>query len=164
MIRQMAAVAAFVLAAGPAAPAENLATWGTSGDWAILIDAAAGNGCLMEKRFDDGTLVQFGFAPNRKGGFFAAYNADWKDIKDASTGTVKFEFPKIRFVGDVVGVARDGRFGGYAFFDNPNIAPEFARNNDMTVIGELGRNIEVNLKGTSNAIKAVKKCQAEQSD
>ena len=164
MIRHMMAIAALAIATGPAANAEELETWGQSKEWAILIDPAAGNGCLMEKQFDDGTLVQFGFAPDRNGGFFAAYNPDWTDIEDGATGTVKFEFPKIRFIGDAVGVARDGRFGGYAFFDNPNVTQEFARNNDMTVVGELGRKIEVNLKGTLNAIKAVKACQAEQSE
>ncbi len=161
--RHMIATAVFAVISGPAANAEDLVAWGTSGDWAILVDPGVGNGCLMEKRFEDGTLFQFGDVPDRKGGFVAAYNADWTDIKDGATGTVTFEFPKIRFVGEVIGVAKEGRFGGYAFFDNPNITAEFARNNDMALIGELGRNIEVNLKGTSKAIKAVKACQSEQS-
>ncbi len=164
MIRHLAIIATFAIATGTAANSEDLVAWGSSGDWAILIDPASGNGCLMEKKFDDGTLVQFGTVPNRNGGFFAAYNPDWIDIEDEAIGTVKLEFPKIRFVGDVVGVAKDGRFGGYVFFDNPNVVVEFSRNNDMTIIGELGRKIEVNLKGTSNAVKAVKTCQTEQSD
>ena len=164
MIMHVAVIAFIAIAAGTTVNAQELVTWRTSGDWAILIDPGTGNGCLMEKQFDDGTLVQFGYVPNRNGGFFAAFNPDWTDIEDDATGTVKFEFPNIRFTGDVVGVAKDGRFGGYAFFDNPNVTKEFARNNDMTVIGELGRKIEVNLKGTSNAIKAVKACQAGQPD
>jgi len=164
MIRHMMAIAALAVVTGPAVTAEELVSWGTSGEWTILVDPAAGNGCLMEKQFEDGTLVQFGAVPDRKGGFVAAYNPDWTDIEDGVTGIVKFEFPKIRFVGDAVGVAKDGRFGGYAFFDNPNVTQEFARNNDMTIFGELGRQIEVNLKGTSNAIKAVKACQAEQPE
>jgi hypothetical protein len=165
MIRDMmvfAITAMTTISAATSAQADELSKWGDSGDWAILVDPDTGNGCLMEKRFDDGTLVQFGTVPNRDGGFFAAYNPDWTDIEDGATGTVKFEFPKIRFVGDVVGVAADGRYGGYAFFDNPNVTQEFARNNDMTIQGELGRVIAVNLKGTMKAIKAVKECQAEQ--
>lgn len=164
MIKHKIAIAAFAIAIGPSAYAQDLVAWGTSGDWAILVDPATGNGCLMEKRFEDGTLVQFGAVPNRKGGFVAAYNPDWTDIEDGAMGTVKFEFPKIRFAGDVLGVARDGRFGGYAFFDNPNVTLEFARNFDMKIIGELGRKIEVNLTGTSNAINAVKACQEKQPE
>jgi len=162
MIRHVTVIAFIAIAAGSSANSQEISSWGTSGDWAILIDPGTGNGCLMEKRFDSGTLVQFGYVPNRNGGFFAAYNPDWADIKDGATGTVKFEFPKIRFTGDFVGVAQDGRFGGYAFFDNPNVTKEFARNNDMIIVGELGREIEVSLKGTTKAIKAVKACQAKQ--
>ncbi len=164
MFKHAAVFALIAIAAGTTANSQEIENWSTSGEWAILIDPSTGNGCLMEKHFDDGTLVQFGFAPHRNGGFFAAYNPEWTDIEDGSTGTVKFEFPKIRFIGDALGVARDGQFGGYAFFDNPNVTKEFARNNDMTIIGELGRKIEVNLKGTLNAIKAVKTCQAEQPE
>ncbi len=167
MIRQITALTMAATLAGtlatPAAQAEELSKWGDAGDWEILVDPANGNGCLMQKRFDDGTLFQFGTVPDRDGGFVAAYNPDWSDIEDGATGTVKFEFPDVRFVGEVVGVATGGRFGGYAFFDNPNVPLEFARSNDMTVDGEIGRVIAVSLKGTSKAIKAVKACQAEQA-
>lgn len=162
MIRLVSVVALIAITAGTTANSQPLAVWGDVSGWSILVDPDTANGCLMEKRFDDGTLVQFGNVPNRNGGFFAAYNPDWTDIQDGVAGTVKFEFPKIRFTGETVGVAKDGRFGGYAFFNNPNVILEFGRNNDMTIIGKLGRSIEVNLKGTSKAIKAVKACQAEQ--
>jgi len=91
MIRHLVALAAV---AGPAAAAEELVSWGTSGEWTILVDPAVGNGCLMQKQFEDGTLVQFGTVPDRKGGFVAVYNPDWTGIEDGVTGTVKFEFPK----------------------------------------------------------------------
>lgn len=159
----MIAFTAFAIATGTAAFADERVKWGTSGEWTILVDPASGHGCLMEKKFEDGTLVQFGFVPKRKGGFFAAYNPDWTDVKDGQTGTIKFEFPDIRFVGDVVGIAKDGQFGGYAFFDNPNVTKEFGKSNDVDIHGELGRNIKVNLKGTFKAIKAVKSCQTEKS-
>jgi hypothetical protein len=162
MIRPIMTLTIAAIWATTSVQAQELSKWGDAGDWAILVDPATGNGCLMQKQFDDGTLFQFGTVPNRDGGFVAAYNPDWSDIKDGATGTVKFEFPDVRFVGEVVGVATGGRFGGYAFFDNPNVPLEFARSNDMTIDGEVGRVIAVNLKGTSKAIKAVKACQAEQ--
>lgn len=162
MIKHVAPLLICVLGPGSAALAQEMSPWREVGEWSILIDPAAGNGCLMQKKFDDGTLVQFGALPDRNGGFLAAYNENWTDIEDGKTGPVKFDFPHIRFVGDVIGVAKDGRFGGYAFFDNPNVTLEFGRSNHMRIIGDLGRHIEVNLRGTSNAIKAVKTCQAEQ--
>jgi len=162
MIKYMKAIAALAIAAGTAASAEEISTWGEAGGWAILIDPKVGNGCLMEKHFEDGTLVQIGAVPNREGGFFAAYNPEWTDIEDGATGTVKFDFPDIVFAGEVVGVARDDVFGGYAFFDNPNVPMEFAKRNQMTVIGSSGRTVEISLAGTAKAIQAVKACQAKQ--
>ena len=164
MIKPGMAIIFLAVSAATVARAQEQLKWGEAGEWAILIDPSVGNGCLMEKQFDEGTLVQFGNVPDRSGGFLAIYNPDWADIKDGATGMLKLEFPKIRFAGDVVGVATEGRFGGYAFFDNPNVMREFSRNNDMTVVGELGRTIEVSLSGTSNAIKAVTTCQGEQSE
>jgi hypothetical protein len=164
MIKHVAIFLICPLLVNTSARAEETSTWRAVGEWTVLIDQTDGNSCLMEKKFDDGTLVQFGALPKRNGGFLAAYNPDWTDVEDGATGTIKFEFPNIRFVGDVVGVAKNGRFGGYAFFDNPNVVLEFSRSNDMTLLGELGRKIEVNLRGTSNAIKAVKACQAEQPE
>ena len=164
MIKHGTAIAIFAVAAATAASAEELITWGEVSGWAILIDPSVGNGCLMERQFEDDTLVQFGTVPNRNGGFFAAYNPDWTDIEDGATGTIKFEFPKIRFTGEVVGVAKEGLYGGYAFFDNPNVTLEFGKNKNIIIIGELGRTINVSLTGTMKAIQAVKQCQSEQSE
>ena len=164
MIKYLTAIAALAITAGTAAIAEEYSTWGEAGGWTILVDPDTGNGCLMQKHFDDGTLVQIGIVPTRKGGFFAAYNPEWTDIEDGATGTVKFDFPDIRFSGEVVVVANEEHFGGYAFFDNPKVPLEFAKRNKMTIIGELGRTIEISLAGTAKAIQAVKACQAEQPE
>ena len=160
MIKYVTAIAILAITAGTTASAEEISTWGAAGGWAILVDPDAGNGCLMEKHFDDGSLVQIGAVPIREGGFFAAYNPEWTDIEDGATGTIKFDFPDIRFSGDLVVVANEGLFGGYAFFDNPDVPMEFARRNQMTVIGSSGRTVEISLAGTAKAIQAVKACQA----
>lgn len=164
MIKQLALFLTCTFAATTAALADDILTWGEAQGWAILVDPAVGNGCFMEKHFEDGTLVHIGAVPNRKGGFFAAYNPEWVDIEDGATGTVKFDFPDVRFSGEVVGVAKDGLFGGYAFFDNPNVPMEFAARRKMTIFGESGRVVELELTGTMKAIEAVKACQAEQPD
>ncbi|WP_146348336.1 hypothetical protein [Falsiphaeobacter marinintestinus] len=143
--------------------ASDLAKWGETGKWIIRVDPEAGNGCFMESQLEDGTLIQFGNVPNREGGFFAVYNPDWTDIKDGEISTVKFDFEKLRFSGEALGVVRGDLFGGYAFFDNPNVPMEFAKNRSMTVIGGKGRVVEVDLSGTSKAISAVQKCQDEQT-
>ena len=75
---------------------------------------------------------------------------------------MKFDFDEKRFSGDAVGDVSDDRIGARAFFDNPNVQAEFAKNTLMTIIGGLGRSLEVDLTGTTKALAAVEKCQAEQ--
>jgi hypothetical protein len=142
--------------------AQALTEWGESGLWKIRIDANNGHGCLMEAPLADGTIFQFGNEPDRRGGFFALYNPEWTDIRDGQETTVKFDFDEKRFSGDAVGDVQGNRIGARAFFDNPNVQTEFAKNTVMTVIGGLGRSFEVDLTGTTKALAAVEECQAEQ--
>ena len=155
----IAAIAA--IAAGPGLAAD-LTHWGEAGDWEILVDPTNGNGCLMQRELEDGTIVQFGAVPNLGGGFFAAYNPEWKDLEDGATNTVKFDFPDKRFAGEAETISKDGKHGGYAYFDNANVPLEFAKNNEMKVLTENKGVLVIPLKGTSNAIKAVKQCQDKQ--
>lgn len=136
--------------------------WGDSGAWAILVDPDVGNGCYMENSFDDGTLVQVGFVPNRDGGFVALYNAAWSNIEEGVVGKVQFDFGKSLFGGDYVGVVKADLFGGYAFFNNPEFVSELGRRDDVAIKGDKGETIDISLKGTARAINAVRKCHAEQ--
>jgi hypothetical protein len=160
MTRNLTILALCILATG--AQAQELTDWGESGRWKIRIDTKIGNGCLMETPLEDGTIFQFGNEPNRKGGFFAVYNPEWTDIEDGQETTVKFDFDNKRFSGDALGDVSGDRFGARAFFDNPNVQIEFAKNNVMTVICGLGRSFYVDFAGTTKALAAVEKCQAEQ--
>lgn len=137
--------------------------WGESGAWTILIDPDVGNGCYMENTFEDGTLVQVGFVPDRKGGFFAAYNAAWTNIEDGSAGTVQFDFEKSLFAGDYIGVVKADLPGGYAFFNNPEFIKEFGKRNTVSIAGDKGNALDFKLTGTMKAINAVRNCDAEQS-
>jgi len=155
---------ALVLVTGTVASAQGHAVWGEAGGWRILVDPSTGNGCLAERAFEDGTLVQIGTDPSREGGFFAAYNADWTNIEDGAPGVVNFDFGDARFAGDVLGKIYNTLPGGYAFFDNPSFVAEFAKRRSVKVSGESGRIIEINLTGTAKAIETVLKCQGEQPD
>jgi hypothetical protein len=157
-------VVVLIVMIGTSVGAEELANWSTVGKWEILVDASTGNGCLAERKFEDGTLVQIGAEPARQGGFFAAYNAEWSDIQVGATGVVKFDFGDARFAGGVVGRIRNGLPGGHAFFDNPNFVTEFAKRLSVQVSGESGRLVEIDLSGSKKAIDAVLACQKEQPE
>ncbi len=142
--------------------AAGMEQWGESGEWKILIDPDKGNGCLAWKQFDNGMTVEIGAAPNQQGGFFAAYNPEWTQIEDGSAGTVNFDFGDAKFSGEAVGVYKNGVPGGYAFFDNPEFVSEFGKRLSVTISGEGGTVVELDLSGSSNAIEAVQACQLEQ--
>lgn len=162
MLKHLTTIAVILMAAEAVTAAEEIKTWGESGDWSILVDPTVGNGCLAQRIFDDGTQVQIGAEPSRDGGFFAAYNAGWTNIEEGETGIVSFDFGDARFAGDVVGRLWDGLPGGYAFFDNPNFVTEFGKRNSVKISGEKGRLVEIDLSGTKRAIDAVLACQKEQ--
>ena len=154
--------AAFSILAFGAAASE-LPKWGDSGDWEIHIDPAAGNGCFMEKLYDDGTLVRFGAVPLREGGFFSALNITWTSIKgEGGQKAIKFDFDGVIFSGQAVGIAEGLMRGGYVFFDNPKIAMEFSQKNTMTILGTPEGDIAIKLKGTGAAVKKVRECQLMQ--
>ncbi len=144
--------------------AAGMERWGESGDWTILIDPEKGNGCLAWKPFEDEMTVEIGAAPNQAGGFFAAYNPAWVQIEDGATGIVQFDFGDAKFEGEAVGVYKNGVPGGYAFFDNPAFVTEFGKRQSVTIIGESGAEVELDLSGSAKAIEAVLACQAEQPE
>jgi hypothetical protein len=149
--------------AASAAFGSDLESFGESGDWAILVDPSAGHGCLMQKTFEDQTLVQMGVLPLRQGAFFAVYNPEWDDIEEGTEGVVRIDFGDTLFEGSVVGTWLDGVPGGFAFFDNPAFIDEFAKRNSVTVIGKKsGHRVEIDLKGTTRALSAVRSCQDQQ--
>ena len=117
----------------------------------------------METRLEDETLVHFGMVPNRNGGFFAVYNPEWTEITVGDVGTVKLDFKEKRFSGEAKGVALGDLPGGYAFFDNPNVFVEFAKNTTMTILDDQDHVIVVDLAGTTKAMAAVETCQKEQT-
>jgi hypothetical protein len=140
----------------------NAEDWGQEGEWRIEIDPDAGPGRLMSRTFEDGMMVELGYAADRNGGFFAAYSPDWTQLETGTSGKVEFHFDDVGFGGDIDLVEKNGLKGGYAFFDNPEFVAEFAKRNKVVVVGPNGGEVTVSLKGTSRAIQAVKACQAKQ--
>jgi len=139
-----------------------LPQWGTAGDWIIRIDPAVGNGCLADRNFPDGTLLQIGALPERGGGFFGVYNIIWTQIRDGQTGDVDFTFPDGQFAGRGVGDHRGYLQGGQVFFDNENFLDELSRAQEVTVTGRGEGSVTIDLTGSAKAIEALRSCQAEQ--
>ena len=160
--RAVSVLTLMLLCSATTATSGETRTWGEVGLWEILVDPEAGNGCFARRTFEDQTEVRIGFVPNRKGGYFAAYNPAWTDIRDGAFDTVEFDFGDTIFAGEAVGRPDTGIPGGYAFFDNPEFAREFAKRTSVKISTYKGRALEIDLKGSSRAIDAAFQCQKEQ--
>ncbi|MFD0911285.1 hypothetical protein [Ruegeria arenilitoris] len=140
----------------------QVSEWGTSGDWHVRIDAAVGNGCYIEKDFESGIRLAFGYLPDLEGGFISAFSADWLERPLDETGNVKFFTSEEKFAGEVEMMVRDGMPGGRAFFNNPAFALEIAKRRSLRVLGPEGGEFEVDLTGSARAIAEMERCQAAQ--
>lgn len=154
-------VALFLVCFATSAVAQ-VSDWGTSGDWHIRIDAETANGCFIEKDFDSGIRLAFGFLPAQQGGFISALSADWTQLTPGETGLVKFFTSEEKFAGEVEMIERDGLRGGQAFFNNPAFTVELAKRRSLRVVGPEGGAFEVDLTGSARAIAEMERCQAAQ--
>lgn len=143
------------------AAAEELKKWGEAGAWQVFVDTAVGNGCFIERTFDDGSRMRMGDLPNRNGNFLSVVNKEWTDIEEVETVIVHFDLDGVVFGGDVDYVIDGDWRGGFAFFNNPALFAQFARKNTMTITGPANQPVSYSLKGTSNALKSLDKCRKE---
>lgn len=140
----------------------GLQPWGQSGDWSVLVDPSVGNGCLIQKDFDEGFRIRLGYVPDRAGGFFAALSEDWGHVEPGSKGLVRFISDRDKFAGEVEGIEDGSMRGGWAFFNNPEFAEELAKRRSITVIGPNGGEFDIDLTGSARAINEARRCQSEQ--
>ena len=136
--------------------------WTDLEDWKILINSEDVTRCYATRLFEDGSEVQIGTEPALDGGYFAIYNSAWTHIEDGMVGQVEFDFERSRFGGEAIGRIENGVPGGYAFFNNPAFVQEFARRQTVNIKGSNGTEFELDLTGTSRAIRAILACQDDQ--
>ena len=144
--------------------ASDAQVWKTVGDWSIQINSDDASRCFAARALEDGSEVQIGTEPTLDGGYFAVYNPAWTHIEEGAKGEVEFDFGVSRFGGEAVGKMKDGVPGGYAFFNNPAFVQEFSRRQTVKVTGKNGAEFEMDLTGTSQAVRSVLACQDEQPD
>lgn len=143
------------------ASAEEFKKWGDAGDWQIFVDASVGNGCLIEKTFEDGSRIRMGHLPKKKGAYLSVVNKSWTHIEGDDTVTVHFDLDGVVFGGDVEYIIDGDWRGGYAYFNNPALVDKLSAKNTMKIIGPSNKPVSYSLKGTSAALSALQKCRAE---
>lgn len=138
--------------------------WQDLGTWTIHIRTDDATRCFASRFMENGTEVEIGTEPTLDGGFFAIYNPEWTQIEDGQDGFVEFHFGTSRYGGEAVGRYKDGIPGGYVFFNNPEFVQDFARRQTVKISGRGGATFEMDLTGTSRAIRGVLECQDAQPD
>lgn len=151
-----------LLAFGGTASAQDAAIWDKAGEWTIRTDTADAARCYAGRTMPDATEVEIGVAPTLDGGFVALRNAAWTGIEDGATGEIEFDFGTSRFGGEAAGRITEGVPGAYVFFDNPAFVQDFSRRQSVRIIATNGDGFELDLTGTSLAIRAVLACQDAQ--
>ena len=146
------------------AEAQEFKKWGDAGEWQILVDATVGNGCLIEKTFEDGSRMRMGHLPEQEAAYLSVVNKSWTHIKEVDTVVVHFDLDGVVFGGDVEYLIEDEWRGGYAFFNNPALVDEFAQKNKMTITGPSNQPVSYSLDGTSAALVALKKCREDNNN
>ena len=154
-------VAAASVLATSAVQAQTSTPWKEVGDWELVVDSRSG-GCLMQKFYDNGILLQFGLLPEREAGFFAAYREEWTDIQYGKKAPVKFSFDGEEFKGQSTGTVAKPWYGGFAETQDRAMVYDFAKKYNMVVTGPRGREFELSLDGTLNAVRELEACQAAQ--
>ncbi|MBB96724.1 MAG: hypothetical protein CML68_19270 [Rhodobacteraceae bacterium] len=152
---------AILALAAPLAQAQT--EWKTVGDWIIVVDEDAGNGCQMHKQYEDGLLLEFGLLPKRDGGYFAAYSEDWTFIEEGKEAPVSFLFDGIEFTGESEGYISDPWYGGFVFTNNPELIYDFAKKTEMTVTAGANDPVTLSLDGTLKGVEELIACQAAQN-
>lgn len=151
-----------LFALGGMATAEEPKIWGQADAWAIRVDTSEVARCLAVRTMPDSTEVEIGVAPTLDGGYVALRNAAWTGIEDGATGEIEFDFGTSRFGGEAAGRITEGVPGAYVFFDNPAFVQDFSRRQSVRIIATNGDGFELDLTGTSLAIRAVLACQDAQ--
>ncbi len=151
-----------LVATAPAVQAEELVEWKTVGEWQVVIDKTTGNGCMMQKVYENGFLLQFGLLPQREEAYFAAYREDWTDIEYGKKVEMEFAFDDNAYEGPVTGYVAKPWHGGYAEVNNPEMMYDFAKKYNLKVTGHQGREFELSLDGTLKGVEELIACQKAQ--
>ena len=139
--------------------AEEFKKWGDAGDWHVYVDTSVGNGCLIEKTFEDGSRMRMGHLPKKNGAYLSVANKSWTHIEKGDSAVVHFDLDGVVFGGDVEPLVEGDWRGGFAYFNNPALVEEFASKNTMTITGPSNQALRYSLKGTSAALSALQKCR-----
>lgn len=154
--------AALLLATCGAVQAQGLKEWGFASGWHIMVDPALGNGCLIQTAYDNDTFIRIGLDATQKKGYVTVFDPKWGDIEDGASYPVTFDLDGEKFESVAKGFHLNKIPGAGIFFDDRNFIYAIAQKQVMTIYGQSGKILAIELGGSAVALEGARKCQAEQ--
>lgn len=148
-----------------AAGAQSFETYGTEGDWQIVVNDAMGPGCLAIRKFRNPTSqVQLGIDATRpeKSGYIAIYVEDAAGIEADEEIPASFDVDGQVFEGTFTGQQTRGFGGAFVPVNNAEFIYDLANKETLTISYGEGNRVIVGLDGTDAAFAALRSCQEAQ--
>jgi hypothetical protein len=118
--------------------------------------------CLTRATLSDGTIVRSGLEDKGKKGFLATFNPAWKDFKLDENYPVACTLADASFGGDAGGKEVNGVPGAQVSCENVNSLVDLAQKKVLRFFDPGAKVGTCDLKGSDEAIRAVRACQAAQ--
>ena len=138
--------------------------YGEAAGWDIFVSDQMGPGCLLARDDPNGAAqVQIGIdATAAPQGYLAIYSKKPTDVTAGEKIAVIFDIDGEKYSGVAKGQDMDGFDGAFVPFNNLDFIYDLAKKKALTITAPGRRTLVVNLKGTDDAFKALRECQAAQ--
>lgn len=150
---------ALLVGAG-AAQAQPYQSKGEAGGWSIFVNEA-NMSCFMERRTEEGLIMQMGTGGDVEMGYLALYTRDFTDLLHGETQEITLKLGEQVFSAKAEGYATEGYSGGYFLGNNPLLGYDLATQEVLVVNPGGEKAFSVALAGVEAAMAAVRACQAE---
>ncbi len=144
------------------AVAQDLRDFGFTEGWNIMIDPQLGNGCLIQKVVSKDSVVRIGYDATGNRGYVTVFDRKWGQIRSGESYPVKFDLDGQTFEATAKGFHLGNVPGAGIFFTDRNFVDAIAQRKVMTIYGQNGKVMDINLHGSANALRHARECQAQQ--
>jgi hypothetical protein len=155
------AAVALVLGAPAIAANADLEPWGEAGLWVILQDPEFGNGCLIQRAFEDGSNIRIGFDATDNQVYVSAFDPAWAGFGAGETHKVGYTLGNDTVQADAVGIALGDLPGIRMFFSDKATLTEIVGHPDMVLSSSGARVMSIDLDGSQEALKQAEICEQD---
>jgi hypothetical protein len=143
---------------------DSFAPYGAFGGWNVFVNTTRGT-CLAE-RVSETSVLQMGITDPAVFGYLGVFTSEPTDMKGGVVQQIEILIGERRFVGEVTEAAGNivgGFSGGYIVSRDTGLVDALGAAPSMTATVGTREPIQIDLRGTADAIAAVKACNAAQS-